>query len=82
LGPFLGLVPNGHYHSALDASEDPRVNAITTLRCSECGRSWLDTTEPWRSYVADEDRDREFDGPDVSAVFCPECAEAEFGPPC
>jgi hypothetical protein len=30
--------------------------------------------------AAEEERENEFTGPDVVEVFCPECAEVEFGP--
>jgi hypothetical protein len=57
------------------------VNAATSLRCAGCGREWLDPAERWRGYVAaEEEREHEYTGPDMVAVFCPECAESEFAP--
>jgi hypothetical protein len=53
------------------------VSATTTLRCAGRGREWLDEQERWRGYVAaEEERENEYSGPDVVAVFCPECAES------
>jgi hypothetical protein len=38
--------------------------------CVECGLLWVNEAERWRSYLTD-------DGD--PALFCPECAEDEFG---
>ena len=39
-------------------------------QCAECGEVWL---------PADEDRWSYFDKDDEIALYCPECAEREFG---
>jgi hypothetical protein len=38
--------------------------------CTECERPWLTARERWRSYLT-------VDG--ESALYCPQCAEEEFG---
>jgi hypothetical protein len=45
------------------------------LRCIECRRE-SPTGRHWRAYLADDPRD---DDPPEVAVFCPSCAEREFG---
>jgi hypothetical protein len=45
------------------------------LRCIECRRE-SSVGFRWRAYLADDPRDD--DSPEV-AVFCPSCAEREFG---
>lgn len=48
-------------------------NARKHLRCEECKRPWTeDELYGWRSYLTDDEP------PDV-VLFCPECAEREFG---
>ena len=49
------------------------------LRCEECGREARKDEESkgWRAFLAGDPQD---DPPEV-AVFCPECAEREFGEP-
>jgi hypothetical protein len=48
------------------------VNATTILRCAGCGREWLDQQERWRgSVAAEEEREHEYSGPDMVAVFSP-----------
>jgi len=46
-----------------------------TLQCIECGRESA-TGRRWRAYLATDPRDD--DSPEV-AVYCPICAEREFG---
>jgi len=42
--------------------------------CAECGRPWLAASrEHWKAYIADIER------PPEVLVFCPDCAEREFG---
>jgi hypothetical protein len=43
---------------------------LTPPTCVECSRPWLDPDERWRSYLDHEDELR---------LFCPDCAEREFG---
>ncbi len=45
------------------------------LRCVECRRE-SSVGFRWRAYLADDPRD---DDPPEVAVFCPSCAEREFG---
>jgi hypothetical protein len=45
------------------------------LRCIECRRE-SSVGCRWRAYLADDSRDHE---PPEVAVFCPSCAEREFG---
>ncbi len=45
------------------------------LRCIECG-SESATGRRWRAYLAD---DPDADDPLEVALFCPHCAEREFG---
>ncbi len=46
------------------------------LKCVECGATADEYTPDWRAYIAEPDRD---DGGFV-VVYCPACAEREFGP--
>lgn len=48
------------------------------LRCVECGRRSEESgfSEGWRAYPTLEE-----DGSESLALFCPECAEREFGEP-
>jgi hypothetical protein len=42
--------------------------------------TWLDRQERRRGFIAaEEERENEYTGPDVVEVFCPGCAEDEFG---
>jgi len=45
------------------------------LRCVECGLKSV-SGRHWRAYLADDPRD---DNPSEVAVFCPSCADREFG---
>jgi hypothetical protein len=38
--------------------------------CSECGRAWTDPSERWQTFLTVDDQ---------PALFCPSCAEREFG---
>ena len=51
------------------------------LRGAECDRIERESGRGWRAYlVAAEERELEFDAPDETAVFCPDCCAAEgFG---
>ena len=40
------------------------------LRCVECGKETTDTGIDWRAYLTDNDEVR---------VYCPACAQQEFG---
>ena len=46
------------------------------LRCEECGAEAAEESRGWRALLA---HDVEADA-DCVGVFCPECAEREFGP--
>jgi uncharacterized protein with PIN domain len=42
-------------------------------RCPECGRPWEPhETERWKAYLTDDE-------PPEVVVFCPDCAERQFG---
>ena len=45
------------------------------LRCVECGLEGV-SGRHWRAYLADDPQD---DDPSEVAVFCPSCADREFG---
>lgn len=49
------------------------------FRCVECGRAFESEVEAhgWRAYLVPELKDD--DEPEDFAVYCPECAEREFG---
>jgi hypothetical protein len=52
------------------------------LRCEECGRRAETNVEAhgWRVYLtANYDDEEAESAPDDFAVYCPECAEREFG---
>jgi len=45
----------------------------TIRQCAECGTEWLPGENwGWKAHWTDDD-------PPEVAVFCPECAEREFG---
>ena len=44
----------------------------TRLRCLECRRPWLESTERWRVYLSGE-------VPSQPLTYCPDCARREFG---
>jgi hypothetical protein len=50
----------------------PEQPQALTIHCQECRGSWDDPSERWRLYLTDDD-------PPLSAMYCPECAEREFG---
>lgn len=49
-----------------------RLAAALAIHCSECGVAWTDPGERWGGFHTDDEP------PDV-IVFCPGCAELEFG---
>jgi hypothetical protein len=49
------------------------------LVCEECGRVAPDNAKGWRAFLG-VDVNEEEEGTRVY-IFCPECAEREFGPP-
>ena len=69
--------PDGSAPDRLIAVDDPRVPEPGTialdLTCAECGRSPR-AGETWRILFADKVA-RE------AVIYCPECAEREFGEP-
>jgi len=50
------------------------LNLAHLTTCTECSRPWLLSTERWKAYIADIER------PPEVLVFCPDCAQREFGP--
>jgi len=44
------------------------------MRCAECGAESDERVEGWRAMLGEED-----DGELVTVVFCPQCAQREFG---
>lgn len=45
-------------------------------RCAECEAAWLPADEErWRAYLGDDDLDE----PAEVVLYCPYCAEREFG---
>ena len=48
---------------------------VPPLTCEECGREQADDERGWRSYLTTDE-----DEPAVAIVYCPRCAEREFGP--
>jgi hypothetical protein len=42
---------------------------------SECGREQADDERGWRSYLTTDEEE-----PAEAVVYCPDCAEREFGP--
>jgi hypothetical protein len=47
------------------------------LRCIECGAEERETAAGWRAMIAEDPEGVE--EPEV-AIYCPACAEREFGP--
>ena len=50
------------------------VRPLVVLECTECGQESEEHVMGWRAYLTVED-----DGSEAVLVFCPECAEREFG---
>ena len=48
------------------------VRVDLPLHCQECDRRWNDPAERWHVYFTVEE-------PPESSVYCPACAEREFG---
>jgi hypothetical protein len=48
------------------------VRVDLPLHCQECGRRWNDPGERWHVLFTVEE-------PPESSVYCPACAEREFG---
>ena len=47
-------------------------------QCAECDACWLPADEDrWRAYLGSDD----LDGPVEIVLYCPNCAEREFGDP-
>jgi hypothetical protein len=44
---------------------------IDRVRCLECGRSWVEPSERWRTYLSGEN-------PPTPLTYCPDCARREF----
>ena len=58
--------------------KSPERYGAEVLVCEECGKVAADDAKGWRAFLGvDVNRD---EGTRVY-VFCPECAEREFGPP-
>jgi hypothetical protein len=45
--------------------------SIEPVRCLECGRFWIETSEHWRMYLSAEE-------PPRPLTYCPDCARREF----
>jgi hypothetical protein len=54
-----------------------RLTAAAPLRCAECGLIGRPGQRGWRGCRTDEPG---VDEPPAVALFCPDCAEREFGP--
>jgi hypothetical protein len=50
------------------------AEATSPLVCAECGREQRKDERGWRAYLTDDS-----DEPIEAVVFCPDCAEREFG---
>jgi hypothetical protein len=46
------------------------VGRSRDAQCVECARMWTDDVERWRTYMTEDGE---------LALYCPDCAEAEFG---
>jgi hypothetical protein len=44
--------------------------ATSEITCAECGRRWNDPHERWQAHLTLDDQ---------AVLYCPECAESEFG---
>ena len=47
------------------------LTLVEPVRCLECGRSWLEASERWRTYISGEN-------PPQPLTYCPGCAQREF----
>jgi hypothetical protein len=56
---------------AEDGRRTQRTILMEPLRCLECGRSWVELSERWRTYLDCED-------PPQPLTYCPDCARREF----
>jgi hypothetical protein len=61
-------------YSFLTMAYSQPVRAWARIRCQECGREDDSDERGWRAFLGDGD-----DGGDVVFVYCPQCAEREFG---
>jgi hypothetical protein len=52
-------------------SQDSQVQTLEALRCIECLRPWVVSSERWRLKVTD-------DVEPETVPYCPECAHREF----
>jgi hypothetical protein len=48
----------------------PNAEVDIPINCEECRRAWLDDERGWQAHVVDIDE---------IALYCPQCAEREFG---
>jgi hypothetical protein len=55
----------------MSAEDDP----ARLLVCVECGRKQIADERGWRSYLTTDEEE-----PAEALIFCPDCAEREFGP--
>lgn len=53
--------------------------SMKKLVCAECGRRAPEDARGWRALIGHDPEHKL--GPQTVYVFCPECAEREFGPP-
>ena len=54
------------------------ASGVERLTCGECGAEADESAAGWRACIVAAE-EREFDGPDMVALVCPDCAEQEFG---
>lgn len=51
--------------------------SVAMLKCVECSATVDEHSADWRGYVAEPD---EKDDGEFVLIYCPDCAEREFGP--
>jgi hypothetical protein len=51
-----------------------RPQRLAALTCGECGREQREGERGWKAYLPPHDE------PPETLIFCPECADREFGP--
>jgi len=55
----------------MDHERDEASVTTHQIKCQECGRTWVDPTEPWRTFLTDDE-------PAALVSYCPACARREF----
>ena len=51
------------------------LGLLYVITCAVCRRPWVNDNERWRAYHAGNDLDE----PAELVLYCPDCAEREFG---